>query len=424
MSSNTKPNIVLIMSDDQGFGDVGYNGHPVIQTPNLDDMEKNSLRLDRFYAAAPVCSPTRASVLTGRHPNRDGVYSWSYALKTSAVTLAEVLKAAGYTTGHFGKWHLGAMNPGSEKSPAAQGFTEYSSTYYHFDFDPALHTDEGYVEFIGEGSSIVADETIDFLNRHYEDDSPFFVTTWFASCHTPYLASDEDRALYADEEETVQNYYGEITAMDRAIGRIRNTLRDLGIHQNTLVIFCSDNGGLEGGISVTGGRGGKHKIYEGGLRVPALIEWPERIPVARSYCLPLVTSDIMPTILDFVGIPCPQNIDGVSFKPVIDNIPFSRKPIGFWYFYPGRVEQYIKNNPEIDDKTGHAAWLMWPWKLHKRNINGNTVFELYNLLSDPYEEVNVIGAHYNRFIDMRNRLWLWQESVVLDMQIVEQVSEY
>ncbi|HPZ84254.1 MAG TPA: sulfatase-like hydrolase/transferase, partial [Thermogutta sp.] len=155
--SSQKPNIILCMADDQGWGDVGYNGHPVLKTPNLDEMAVQGLRLDYFYAAAPVCSPTRGSVLTGRHPNRYGCFSWGHTIRPQEITIAEALKRAGYTTGHFGKWHVGPVRADSQLCPGASGFDRWLSTPNFYDLDP-LMSDQGRVVRKQGDSSIIAVE--------------------------------------------------------------------------------------------------------------------------------------------------------------------------------------------------------------------------------------------------------------------------
>ncbi|MGC9326012.1 MAG: sulfatase-like hydrolase/transferase, partial [Candidatus Hinthialibacter sp.] len=292
-----KPNIVLCMADDQGWGDMAYNGHPVLQTPHFDAFASSALRFDRFYAAAPVCSPTRGSVMTGRHPNRFGCFKWGHTLRPQEITLAEALKTAGYTTGHFGKWHLGSVESGSPVNPGASGFDEWLSAPNFFDNDPILSREGNAVPLQGESSMITVDAALEFIRRQAESPQPFFAVVWFGSPHNPHIALDEDRRLYSDEKENVQHFYGEITAMDRAFGKLRRELRELGVHENTILWYCSDNGGLPN-LGATGGRGHKAQIYEGGLRVPAMLEWPARIPHPQPNAVPCCTSDIYPTLLD------------------------------------------------------------------------------------------------------------------------------
>ena len=210
-----RPNVILVMADDQGWGDTGYNGHPAMKTPNLDAMAKDSLVFNRFYAAAPVCSPTRGSVLTGRHPIRIKITNHGRYMRPQETTIAEALRDAGYVTGMFGKWHVGSAQKDSPVNPGNSGFDEWVIGLNFFDNDPFL-TRNGIVEQIkGSGS--------------------------------------------------------EITVLDHAFGRLRNELRILGIERNTIRWYCSDNGGLRKESS--GGRERKGSIYEGGLRVPAIFDF-------------------------------------------------------------------------------------------------------------------------------------------------------
>ncbi|HUV62592.1 MAG TPA: sulfatase-like hydrolase/transferase, partial [Sedimentisphaerales bacterium] len=214
--SSGKPNIILCMADDQGWGDMAYNGHPVLKTPNFDAMAASALRFDRFYAAAPVCSPTRGSVMTGRHPNRFGCFKWGYSLRPQEITIAEALKKAGYITGHFGKWHLGSVRKGSPVNPDASGFDEWLSAPNFFDNSPILSREGRAVETQGESSMVTADAAIEFIRKHAESPQPFLAVVWFGSPHAPHQAIEEDGALYADQKKNFQNFYGEITGMDRA----------------------------------------------------------------------------------------------------------------------------------------------------------------------------------------------------------------
>ncbi|MBN1489445.1 MAG: sulfatase-like hydrolase/transferase, partial [Phycisphaerae bacterium] len=229
-----RPNIILCMADDQGWGDVAYAGHPVLKTPNLDSMAAAGLRFDRFYAAAPVCSPTRGSVMTGRHPNRFGCFSWGFGLRPQETTIAEALKSHGYVTGHFGKWHLGSVQKGSPVHPGASGFDAWFSAPNFFDNDPILSREGVAVQTRGESSMVTVDAAIEFIRQHADTPQPFFAVVWFGSPHVPHKAAEADRAVYADQPKNRQDFYGEITGMDRAIGKLRSTLRTLGVQDNTL----------------------------------------------------------------------------------------------------------------------------------------------------------------------------------------------
>jgi len=248
-SRNHRPNIVLMMSDDQGWGETGYNGHPHLKTPILDEMAASGLRLDRFYAASPVCTPTRASVLTGRHANRSGAFGAGWSIRPEEVTLAPILNAAGYRTAHFGKWHVGAIKEGSPLSPNRLGFDESLSHDNFFELNPELSRNGKPAQRIeGESSEILVKEALAFAAKSQSGDKPFFIVIWFGSPHSPYESLENDRAPYKQLGEELSHRLGEIAAMDRAIGMFRDGLDELGERNNTLLWFNSDNGITKEGI--------------------------------------------------------------------------------------------------------------------------------------------------------------------------------
>jgi len=443
-ASGRKPNIVLCMADDQGWGDMAYNGHSVLKTPNFDAMAADALRFDHFYAAAPVCSPTRGSVMTGRHPNRFGCFKWGYSLRPQEISVAEALKKGGYVTGHFGKWHLGSVMKGSPVSPGGAGFDEWLSAPNFFDNDPILSREGVAVQTKGESSMVTVDAAIEFIRKHAETPQPFLAVVWFGSPHGPHQAIERDRALYADQNRKQQHFYGEITGMDRAFGKLRSELRTLGIRENTILWYCSDNGGLPN-LGTTGGRANKGKVYEGGLRVPAILEWPARIGGHRVTKVPCNTSDIYPTLLEIAGVRMENQppLDGISLTALIAGRMKTRpKPMGFWD-YPARgisvpshkwmselleaqkaggagdstrlrldAGEVTKQYPE-NTFGGHAAWIDWPWKLHRiQDKNAKVKWELYNLAEDPGEQDNVLARHSDRVKSMKSQLEAWQRSVV------------
>ena len=442
-SASRKPNIVLCMADDQGWGDMAYNGHPVLKTPHFDAMAAEALRFDRFYAAAPVCSPTRASVMTGRHPNRSAVFKWGHALRPQEITVAEALKTAGYVTGHFGKWHLGSVVKGSPANPGACGFDEWFSAPNFFDNDPILSREGVAVPTKGESSMVTVDAALEFIGKHADSAPPFLAVVWFGSPHLPHEAIERDRVLYGEQEKRFQHFYGEITGMDRAFGKLRNGLRTLGIRENTILWYCSDNGGLPR-VGSTGGRANKGKVYEGGLRVPAILEWPARISGHRTTDVPCNTSDIYPTLLEIAGVRMAKQppLDGISLCSFIDGRMNARsKPMGFWD-HPTRgistpskkwmasllaaqqegkdiddpwrlrldAGKIAKQYPE-DSFPGHSAWLDWPWKLHRIEKNARVTFELYDLVADAQEGNDLFGAQPGRAGAMTRQLEAWLQSV-------------
>ncbi len=433
------PNVVLVMADDQGWGDMAYNGHPHLKTPHFDAMAKETIRFDNFHSAAPVCSPTRASVLTGRTPNRMATFSWGHPIRPQESTLAEVLKTAGYRTGHFGKWHLGSVQKAGLSTPGQCGFEEWISAPNFFDLDPVLSDKGTAVAFKGDSSDVTADLALKFIRESAAKKQPFLAVVWFGSPHNPHKALPDDRNLYADQPAADRDFLGEITGMDRAFGRIRSTIAELGLKDDTILWYCSDNGALPKLGSTGDRRGFKGQVYEGGLLVPALLEWPSRYPKPQAIDVPCVTSDIYPTVLDWTGAKAAHQppLDGISLVPLLDGKAKTRsKPIGFWDHPTGGVSTPAKawmdellaeqkagrepNDPKklfstagmldkkypLDKFPGHAAWLDGSWKLH-RIENAKSVdvkWELYDLAKDPKEANNVLAAEPKRAAAMKQQL--------------------
>lgn len=448
-SAFAAPNFVLCMADDQGYGDVAYNGHAQLKTPHLDAMAAGGLRFDRFYAAAPVCSPTRGSVLTGRHPNRYGVFKWGHPIRPQEITLAEALQEHGYRTGHFGKWHLGSVDADSPASPGKNGFDRWVSSPNFYENSPLLSDEGRVVATDGESSMVTVDLALEFIAEAAQADEPFLAVIWFGNPHTPHRALPEVQQPYSDLPLRLRNYYGEITGIDRAMGKLLTELKRLGVSDNTLVWYTSDNGARPPG-STGGLRGIKGQVWEGGLRVPAIIQWPGRIDKPRTTDLPAVTSDILPTLLELAEIPRAdwpdRPLDGVSLAPLIDGELKSRPGIGFWdypvggYSTPsGKIMQAMKqaedrgedydfrsNTPwppgdlsrkYPDDRVGHAAWMEGDWKLHrieKKNGSG-PLLHLYNLADDPRETKDLVAEHPERVASMQQAFKAWQASVIASL---------
>jgi arylsulfatase A-like enzyme len=365
-----KPNIILCMADDMGWGDTGFNGNKIIKTGNLDSMARAGMRFTRFYSGAPVCSPTRGSCLTGRHPYRYGIFFANTGhMRKEEITLADALKTQGYTTGHFGKWHLGTLttkekdsNRGGPKSakhyspPWNNGFDVCFSTEakvptwnpmkkpdtnkpygtYYWTQDGAKVTDN----LQGDDCRVIMDRAVPFIQNATKKRKPFFAVIWFHTPHLPVLTGPKYRKIYSQYSEDEQHYYGCITALDEQIGRLRSQLQKLGIADNTMFWFCSDNGpeGKDGKHSRTRGsagpfRGRKRSLLEGGVRVPGLLEWPARIKAGRATDIPCSTSDYFPTVMDILGFNLkgkPEPVDGVSLLPLINGKMARRPmPIGF-----------------------------------------------------------------------------------------------
>ncbi|MEZ6087745.1 MAG: sulfatase-like hydrolase/transferase [Pirellulaceae bacterium] len=377
-----RPNIVLVMADDQGWGQTGYAKHPVLKTPHLDALADGGLRLNRYYAAAPVCSPTRASVLTGRTNQRTGVQSHGYALRRQEKTLAQALQSIGYATAHFGKWHLnGLRGPGvpiladDTHHPGKFGFDQWLSVTNYFDRDPILSRQGTFEEYKGDSSEIVVEEAVKFIQLQAKKDCPSFTVIWYGTPHAPFRAHESDTRAFDELNEASRRHYGELVALDRSLGTLRQGLEDAGVLQDTLIWYTSDNGGLPNikPDTVGGLRGYKGSLYEGGLRVPSVIHWPAMITQPRVSAYPTVAMDIFPTIADIVGLPesvMLQPSDGVSLRPLFTKeIGRREKPIGFRCFGTTAI---VDNDIKLIQSTG---------KKGKR--------ELYNLAEDPHETTNL-----------------------------------
>ena len=398
------PNIILVMADDMGWGETGYYKHPVLKTPNLDAMAANGLRFDRFYAGGPVCSPTRATVLTGRTHDRTGVENHGFALRKQEKTLAEAMRKAGYATGHFGKWHLnGLRGPGvpilkdDTHGPRGFGFEEWLSVTNFFDLNPVMSRKGDFEDFEGDSSEIIVAEALKFVGAQVKSKKPSFTVIWYGTPHSPWMGLEKDLKRFPKLNEKSRQHYAELVAMDRSIGSLRRGLRDLGISENTLVWFCSDNGGLPGfdPDTVGGLRGYKGSLFEGGLRVPAIIEWPGGITKPRVTSFPAATMDIFPTVAEIVGLPTESMLqpqDGMSLMGLLKKELSKRAtPIGF-------------------RNSGRGALVANTFKLSSRNI-AEGAFELYHLEDDPKESRDVSAKYPEEAARLKKRYLAWNAAV-------------
>ena len=466
-----RPNFVLLMGDDHGWDETGYNGHPYLKTPVLDEMARTGLRMDRFYSAGSSCSPTRGTVITGRHHNRYGIFSPGWSLRPEEISVAQILRQAGYATGHFGKWHLGPVKADSPTNPGAMGFEEWVSHDNFFELDPHLSRNGGPPEQIkGESSEIIMAEAVRFIDRAKRAGRPFFVVVWFGSPHEPYQALPKDLALYDNlpatfgnrqvrltsnetgrntqrlQRDVLRERFAEITAMDRSIGQLRDHLRRQDLRQNTLLWYCGDNGTPQEGVATVPFRGRKGDIYEGGIRVPGVIEWPAKLSRPQVSDVNTVTSDILPTLCDLAGQPLPKRpLDGISLGPLLAGRMTERpSPIGFWngrarpdsagtrkpYINPelqkgttplaklgpdGTATRNFQNfhHPDIreEDFAGPRAIVDNRYKLVVDGERGNSK-ELFDLRRDPAEKNNLIASEPAVAAKLEQQLRAWQQSVL------------
>ena len=400
---DTLPNIVLVMADDQGWGQTGYRGHPVLKTPNIDEMAKNGLRFERFYAGAPNCSPTRATVLTGRNNDRCGTLNHGYALRLQEKTVAQVLKSKGYATGHFGKWHLnGQRGPGApilktdSHHPGRFGFDVWLSMSNFYDRDPIMSCMGEFEEFKGDSSEIAVNEALKFIEAQANNNKPSFTVIWYGTPHSPFRALNKDSKQFADLPNRHAQHYGELVAMDRSIGTLRKRLRELEIADNTIVWYCSDNGGLKpfGRETVGGLRGNKGGVYEGGLRVPCVVEWPAKIK-SRVTHFPASTMDIFPTLVTLVGA-----TDQVDDRPMDGG--------SLLKLFETEIEK--RSQPIPFHHQGRGALIDNQYKIVTQKIeDGN--FELYDLSSDPQEQKNLAEQRPEILNRMKHQFAMFHASV-------------
>eukprot|EP00752_Nemacystus_decipiens_P013942 g12378.t1 len=404
------------MSDDQGWGDVGFNGHPDLKTPNLDAMASNGVVFKRFYAASPLCSPTRASCLTGRVPFRTGILAAHTAgMRVGEITIAEALKQQGYRTGFFGKWHIGWVKPdevsgrGFYSPPWHHGFDETFATTSAVPTWDSTVTPEGWTKWghvagqpwkngtayvhngevvrdnlSGDDSRVIMDRAIPFIEQ--SGGEPFFAAIWFHAPHEPVVAGPRYRAMYAGLTEAQQHYYGCITAMDEQIGRLRDKLRELKIEKNTAIFFCSDNGParpqVKAGAATAGPfKGTKHTMYEGGLLVPACAEWPGTIQPGQSTMQRCATVDFFPTFAKLAGYSFKRSeqrpIDGADLMPVTRGEAIQR-PNELFFGYR-RLTRGINGLALIDGD----------YKIVIESEEENPRTRLYNIELDPYEKKDI-----------------------------------
>lgn len=410
---SSKPNIILCMTDDQGWGDVSYNGLKQIQTPALDAMAAGGVQFNRFYAGHPSCSPCRASVLTGRNPNRMGCFWPGMPIRKQEVTIAQAVKRAGYATAHFGKWHVnGVAGPGKPipandpLGPLGVGFDEMFSVSNYFDTDWTFSRNGENVKVAGDGSDAIVAEALKFAEKNAKAGKPFLALVWFGSPHAPHRPTPEDR-----EKAGGSTYYGEMVGVDRGMGTLRAGLRKLGIADNTMLWFNSDNGGwpeekAPANSSSNGPlRGRKGDLYEGGIRVPGLIEWPARVKKPFVSEVPVCTVDIYPTVLDILQLKVPgqvEPLDGISILPILDGTAKERsKPLGFW--------QYDDRVAPMDTNAGPSAWMETRYKLVKPEKGK---WELYDIPADISEKTDVAAAHPEVVERMKAELEAWHQSVL------------
>lgn len=425
-----RPNVILIITDDQGYGDLGFTGNDQIKTPVLDALAKRSVRFNNFYVS-PVCAPTRASLMTGRYSLRTGIrdtYNGGAIMATSEVTIAEMLKQAGYKTGIYGKWHLGDNYP---SRPKDQGFDESLihlsggmgqvgdiTTYYKGNrsyFDPVLWYNGDQKQYEGYCSDIFADNAIDFIKSN--KDAPFFCYLSFNAPHTPLQVPDKYYQLYANTDPSLAFYknnssgnkmtekdiedarkvYAMVTNIDDNVGKVLKTLKNLGIEDNTIVVFMTDNGPQQ--LRYVGGmRGKKGSVYRGGTRVPFFFSYPAKYKGNKDITVTTAHIDVLPTLAKLCHADVPQHnkVDGKNLLPLLNNEPVTWKNRSLFFYWSRRYPELYHN----------MALQKADYKLiGQTNYNASLEdFELFNIKNDPNEQHNIVLKHKNLAKELKTEL--------------------
>ena len=418
--SQSRPNVVVIITDDQGYGDLGVTGNPHVRTPTIDQLARESIQLANFYVS-PVCAPTRSSLMTGRYSLRTGVhdtYNGGSIMATSEVTIAEMLRPANYRSGIFGKWHLGDNYP---SRPQDQGFDESVihlaggigqvgdvTNYFQGDssyFNPVLWHNGEQQAYSGYCSDVFADQAVNFIREN--KDSPFFCYLSFNAPHTPLQVPGEYYQMYQDidpaagfaegdpplptmtekNKEDARKVYAMVTNIDDNVKKVLNTLDELNLADNTLVIFLTDNGPQQPRYRA-GLRGQKSSVYRGGVRVPCFFRYPARFGDSPPVEVNATHMDILPTLSDICRVPLPKNriLDGKSLLPLLqgDLVGWRDRPLFF---------SWTRQYPEL---YHNVALQQGNYKLVRQTSYDAKVadFELYDVQRDPYEQHNLIADEF------------------------------
>ncbi len=424
-----QPNVLLLLSDDLGYRDIGCYGGPV-RTPTLDGLASQGMRFNQFYSGCAVCSPSRATLMTGRHHIRTGVYSWihdasqkSHLLRRE-VTLAEILKDAGYATAHIGKWHLGLPTQAHAKpTPDQHGFDHWFATWNNA--EPSHKNPNNFIrngkpvgETEGYSCQIVADEAIAWLDQRGDTPQPFFLNVWFHEPHAPIAAPDSIVKDYGPVNNRAAIYSATIDNTDRAIQRLLNKLKELGVTDRTLIIYASDNGSYRD--DRTGGlRGRKGMNWEGGIRVPGLFVWPGVIKSGTVSSTPAGLVDVLPSVCGLLGLEKPdRHLDGTDLTPILRGQPenWQRNQPLFWHLQ--------KSRPIVAMRDGDYSLVAEPdYELSKDNMfqeawipkirsGGYRNFQMFNLSNDPQQMNNLAAENPELLEKLKSKLLKINHSIM------------
>jgi len=430
---SARPNVVVLLADDLGYRDVGCYDGPV-KTPAIDALAAGGVRFSDFYSGCAVCSPSRATLLTGRHHIRAGVYSWindasqNSHLLLREVTLAEVLKQAGYATAHVGKWHLGLPTGKRNKpTPDQHGFDHWFATWNNA--EPSHKNPRNFIRngqpvgtIEGYSCQIVADEAIRWLDSRADDDAPFFLNIWFHEPHAPIAAPEQIVKDYGKLQDKSAVYSGTIDNTDRAIARLVNKLGEVDDPENTLIIYASDNGSYRD--DRTGGlRGRKGVNWEGGIRVPGIFYWPGTIPAGAVSAEPAGLVDVLPTVCGLLGIDKPHavHLDGSDLSPLLAANKangFSRHQPLFWHLQrskpivamrDGKYSLVAQRDYELStDNMFQETWIP------KIKQGGYKDFQLFDLTQDPNQTHDLAAENPELLQRLKSKLLEINSSIMAD----------
>jgi len=402
---NRKPNIIFVLTDDMGYGDPCCYGGKFAPTPNVDRMAREGVRFVQYYSASPICSPSRVGATTGMFPARWRITSFLHERKLNlgceqvdyldpkAPSLARTLKAAGYATGHFGKWHMGGGRDVRNAPPfEAYGFDEHAGTWESPEPDPDITA----TDWIWspkdkvkrwDRTAFFVDKALDFLKRH--KDRPCYVNVWPDDVHTPWVPGEERLSEYPNGPLEERKFQAVLDEYDRQFGRLMAGLKEMGLDENTLVIFASDNGPLPTfrGTRAGGLRGSKLSLYEGGIRMPFVVRWPGHTPAGRVDEKTVVhAADLFPSLCAVAGAPLPEgaSLDGEDMSAAMLGKPVTRAKPLFWEY--GRNEKFF-TYPVGRDRSPTVAVREGKWKLLV-NADGSGA-ELYDIDADPKESADL-----------------------------------
>ena len=428
LAATRPPNILIVLADDLGYGDLACYGHSVVRTPFLDRFAEEGVRFTDCYSGAPNCSPARTALMTGRTPTRVGVHNWipmmsPMHVRSSEITVATLLRDAGYQTCHVGKWHLNGMfNLPGQPQPSDHGFDHWFSTQNN-----ALPNHKDPYNFVRNGipvgplkgyaGHIVADEAIRWLRENRDSEKPFFQFVCLHEPHEPIASAARFTDLYPSDDPSYSAHHGNVTQMDDAFGRLMSAVDEMGLREDTLVFFTSDNGPAITSIHPHGSAGPlrnkKGSVFEGGIRVPGILRWPGHTTAGKVSDEPICGVDWLPTLCEVAGTNAPSDraLDGASILPVLRAGAVNRDKPLYWHFNAARGEPKVAmrdgdwkilarlTGPET--KPGGGIRAADQKALKTAELTG---FELYNLRDDIGEKKDLAASEPARLKVIRAKL--------------------